>query len=78
MSAGRDGAINQDCRGMKIGGWGFGIGWRIVEYTIKYFHRYRSLTPMKAYIAFFKTPNDLRTFADLQITKMSWKQIAVF
>ena len=24
MSAGRDGTINQDCRGMKIGGWGSG------------------------------------------------------
>lgn len=36
MSAGRDGVINQDCRGEKIGGWGSG---RVEQASILQIHK---------------------------------------
>lgn len=58
MSAGRDGVINQDCRGEKIGGWGSG---RVEQASI-----YRYINPFDV----FNIPNDLRKCSDQQITEM--------
>lgn len=67
MSAGRDGTINQDCRGIKIGGWGSG---RMEESGAHNMYLQILLTKnlSQASLKFFKTLNDLRKCGDEQIT----------
>lgn len=54
------GAINQGCRGIKIGGWGSGG----MDESGAHNKNHCSQTPLQTSLTFFKTLNDLGKFCD--------------